>query len=252
MTIPAVGLVLIGAHEMLVGKSALTRLFFAADAPMIGVMDRDAHFIAELNERLFTHFTGGHWRVPLAQRHLPVYRAGGGRLGQIICADGRDVARALADLNADGTEPPTDTMRDALSALTGQMARIRTEEGFADPGHAATELAIDAAATLVSPGAGPVVLMSAADTPPGLIGAALVAFAGHGVIWKPAPRAAASAHLLMRYLGPLAAGRLALLQGDHVSGAALAASLRGAGALIWASPAPLPDLPLPVRRLAAG
>lgn len=204
----------------------------------------DALFIAELNERLITHFTGSHWRVPLSQRHLPVHRASGERLGRIVCADAHDVARALGDLGAAGGPAPGDAMARALAGLAGPMAMMRAAEGFADPAPAS-----DSPLALPLPGEGPVVLMSAAETPPQLIGAALIAAAGRGVIWKPAPRAAASAHLLMRYLGPLAAGRLALLQGDHESGAALARALRGAGALIWASDAPAPDLPLPVVRL---
>ncbi|MCC5986975.1 MAG: hypothetical protein JJT95_04785 [Pararhodobacter sp.] len=221
-------------------------------------MDAEALFIAELNERLITHFTGAYWRVPLSQRHLPVLRASGARFGSIICADGHDVARALGDLATIGAPAPGEAMARALAALAGPMARMRAEEGFDEDGTvgkaagAALALPPEAALPEPLPGEGPAILMSGADTPPMLIGAALIAAAGRGVIWKPSPRAAASAHLLMRHLGPLAAGRLALLQGDHASGAALAAALRGAGVLIWASPAPLPKLKLPVVRLQAG
>lgn len=210
-------------------------------------MDRDELFIAELNERLITHFTGGHWRVPLSQRHLPVHRASGGRLGRLVCADERDVARAMADLASAGAPPPGETMAAAMATLAEPMARLRREEGFVDP-----ELAGAHAHELALPGEGPVLLLSAAETPPQRIGRALIAAAGRGVVWKPAPRAAASAHLLVRHLGPLSAGRLALLQGDHLSGAALATALRGAGALIWASEAPLPALNLPALALPGG
>ncbi len=198
-------------------------------------MDVDALFLAELNERLITHFTAGHWRVPLSQRHLPVPRASGGRLGRIICADDRDVARALRDLSAAGEAAPTETLQAALASLADPMARLRREEGLPDPGFPAARKLPP-----LPPGAGPMMLMSAAETEPALIGQALIAAAGRGVIWKPAPRAAASAHLLMRQLGPLAAGRLVLLQGDHDSGAALVTALRGTGGLIWASPTPPP------------
>lgn len=236
----------------------MKRVSFVVSAFMMPRMDADALFIAELNERLITHFTGAHWRVPLSQRHLPVHRPSGERLGSIICADGRDVARAIGELPAIGAPAPSDAMARALAALAGPMARMRAAEGFdkdGTPGMAAGgSLAPPPEAVLpdLLPGEGPAILMSAADTPPMLIGAALIAAAGRGVIWKPSPRAAASAHLLMRHVGPPAAGRLALLQGDHASGAALAAALRGAGVLIWASPAPLPVLQLPVVRLQAG
>lgn len=202
---------------------------------MMRRMDRDALFIAELNERLITHFTGGHWRVPLSQRHLPVPRASGGRLGRIVCADGRDVARALRDLAGAGMPAPRERMQAALAELADPMARLRREEALPDSGAQAAGIVPP-----LPPGEGPLVLLSAAGTAPAMIGSALIAAAGRGVIWKPAPRAAASAHLLMRQLGPLAAGRLALLQGDHDSGAALVTALRGAGGLIWASPTPPP------------
>ena len=211
-------------------------------------MDWHALFIAELNERLITHFTGGHWRVPLSQRHLPVPRASGGRLGRIVCADERDVARALRDLSAAGVPASAARMQAALAALAEAMRRLRREEGLPDPAFPPERIVPP-----LPPGRGPLVLMSAAETEPAMIGQALIAAAGRGVIWKPAPRAAASAHLLMRELGPLAAGRLALLQGDHDSGAALAAAPNGATGLIWASPAPAPiALTLPLLRLSDG
>ncbi len=192
----------------------------------------DALFIAELNERLFTHFTGGRWRVPLSQRHLPVHRASGVRFGQIVCAEPPDVTRALGDLAQAGTPAPGGAMAAALAALAGPLAALRMEEGFDDA-------RVPALIPDPPPGTGPVVLMTAADMPLLRIGEVLIGLAGRGVIWKPAPRASASAHLLMRHLGPMAAGRLALLQGDHASGAALAAEAQGQ--LVWASAAPLPS-----------
>uniref|UniRef100_UPI002AFF92F6 hypothetical protein n=1 Tax=Pararhodobacter sp. TaxID=2127056 RepID=UPI002AFF92F6 len=72
----------------------------------------------------------------------------------------------------------------------------------------------------------------------------LIAGAGQGMLWKPAPGAAASAHALIRALGPVAGAGLAMLQGDHATGAALA----GQGPLIWASDASPPaDLPVSLR-----
>lgn len=202
----------------------------------------DALFIAELNERLFTHFTGGYWRVPLSSRHLPVYRASGQRFGQIICAEPPDVARALSDMGQAGLPAVAEEMHLALADLTRPMQILRQEEGFDDraAGFGAEVLSLP-------PGAGPVVLMTAAQVPPLRIGRMLIACAGRGVIWKPAPRAAASAHLLMRRLGPLAAGRLALLQGDHATGDVLGAALAGVGAVLWVSPdAPPAGLPVAV------
>ncbi len=202
----------------------------------------DALFIAELNERLFTHFTGGLWRVPYAQRHLPVHRADGARLGQIVCADAADIARARAELSPTGAAAQPDAMQQALAGLAEPLAALRREEGFQDT---AAPLALAPPA-----GGGPVVLMTAAAVPPLSVGAALIALAGRGVIWKPAPRAAASAHYLMRHLGPMAAGRLALLQGDHATGQLMA---RGAApdTLLWASPAaPPPELRAQVLALA--
>ncbi len=192
----------------------------------------DALFIAELNERLFTHFTGGRWRVPLSQRHLPVHRASGARFGQIVCAEPPDVTRALSDLAQAGTPAPAGAMGAALAALAEPLAALRAEEGFDDA--RAPALIPDP-----PPGNAPVVLMTAADMPLLRIGEVLIGLSGRGVIWKPAPRASASAHLLMRHLGPMAAGRLALLQGDHASGVALADA--GQGKLVWASAAPLPS-----------
>ncbi|MCC6001139.1 MAG: hypothetical protein JJU19_09810 [Pararhodobacter sp.] len=197
----------------------------------------DALFIAELNERLFTHFTGGHWRVPLSGRHLPVHRASGARFGQIICAEPPDVARALDDLTRAGTPAGAEAMYQTLDALATSLDSLRRDEGFDDT--APPPMPTGAVPAL--PGTGPVVLMTAAQVSPRQIGRVLIGCAGRGVIWKPAPRAAASAHLLMRHLGPMAAGRLALLQGDHATGGTLGGAVAGAGALVWISPAPPPD-----------
>jgi hypothetical protein len=125
------------------------------------------------------------------------------------------------------------------------LRTIRAEEGFADD-H------LTAPAPLAPAGHGPLVLLTAAETSLDRIAGALLAGAGTGMIWKPAPTAAASAHLLMRAVGPLARGRLALLQGDHATGALLAAQESGQGGLIWAGAGPVPkDLPAPIVNLAA-
>ena len=203
-------------------------------------------FLVELTERLFAHFTGGAWRAPLGARQLPVVRASGARpgarLGQIVCAEAADVARARGLLRAGG--PPGEGSFDpaalaaALAADAPLLAGLRTEEGFAQD-------RFDVPASVDLPAGGPLVLLSAAGTPVDLVVGALIAGAARGLIWKPAPAAAASAHAIMRALGPRAGGRLALLQGDHATGQLLVGPVHvGQGGLVWAAPGPLPaDLP---------
>jgi hypothetical protein len=203
----------------------------------------DRRFISELNERLFTHFVGGAWRAPQTDRHLPIARASGGRLGQIVCAGPADVARARGVLRLDPPYHLVDAavLWAALLAEAPLVGAMRALEGFPADALAAPE-------ALDLPGQGPLVLLSAAETPVDRLAGALIAGARAGLIWKPAPGAAASAHLLMRALGPLARGRLALLQGDHATGALLAET----GRLIWAgAEAPPADLPAPALDLSA-
>jgi len=196
----------------------------------------DALFLAELNERLFVHFIQGAWRVSSGARLLPVLRFDAGRVGRIACAEAADVARARVGLGA-GSPAPRAALTAAYEALRGPLAALRAMEGFDDP--ADTPLA------LTLPGTGPLVLLSAASTPVATLAGVLLAGVTRGVLWKPAPLAAASAHLMMRDLGPLADGNLALVQGDHTTGAEVA----GQGALVWASPEGRPGaaLSLPAR-----
>lgn len=198
----------------------------------------DALFLAELNERLFVHFSGGQWRTPLGERHIAANEAL--RAGRIVCAEPADVARARQGLAPDqGSARSTDLIA-AWQHVQQAAEALRRVEGYTD-----TERGIDLAPV---PGAGPLVLLSAADAPLAALVGVLVAGASRGVIWKPAPAAAASAHLVMRALGPLAPDGLAMVQGDHASGAALA----GVGGMIWASGASVPpELGDPVLRLAA-
>lgn len=191
----------------------------------------DALFLAELNERLFVHFIQGAWRVPSGARLLPVLPFDRGRMGRIACADRLEVARACAGLGQGRVAPPA-ALAAAYEAQRAVLADLRALEGFDDP--AAPPPVLDL------PGEGPLVLLSAAQTPVALLAGVLIAGARRGVLWKPAPRAAASAHLMMGDLGPLAGGNLALLQGDHATGALL----RGRGALIWASPDANPEAAL--------
>lgn len=186
-----------------------------------------ALFIAELNERLFVHFTGGRWCAPLSDRLCPVLPFDGDRMGRIACADEADIQRALAGIGA-GTV--SGDLGSAYQGIRAPLRALRKLEGHDDP-------VSSPALCGPMPGDGPVILFSAAAVPVSVLAGVLIAAAPRGVIWKPAPRAAASAHFLMRVLGPLAGGRLALLQGDHASGAALA----GQGALVWASDAPPPE-----------
>jgi len=195
-----------------------------------------AWYRAELNERLVVHWTGGAWRVPLAARHLAVAAADGSRLGRIICADRDDMARALVGLRP-GEAPDADRLDAALAPLAVLLARVRALEGFAgdgwDPAAAARAMAGTPSAAV------PATLLSAADRPVSELIGHLAGLAGGGAIWKPAPGAAASAHLAMRALSPMVGAAVALLQGDHASGAMLA---QGAPPLWLGRGAPPPDL----------
>lgn len=206
----------------------------------------ERRFLSELNERLFTHFAGGAWRAPHSERHLPVPKATGGALGAIVCAGPADVARARGVLRLGPAPRRVDgvALWAALMAEAPVVGAMRALEGFA--GDALT--APEPPEPVELPRRGPLVLLSAAATPVDRIAGVLIAGAAAGLIWKPAPAAAASAHLIMRVLGPLAEGRLALLQGDHATGALLAAQ----GSLIWAGSGRLPEgLPRPALDLAA-
>lgn len=199
--------------------------------------DMEELFIAELRERLFAHFVAGRWRVPLAQRHLAI---GGrsGALGQIVCAGPNDVTRARSALRGESAAP--DILWQALEARAETFTQLRAHEGWPDypPMRRALPVLPPAAG-----GHGWVLLSGAGCALPDLAALLIAGACGGGMIWKPAPAAAASAHLMMDAIGPLAGGRLAMVQGDHATGALLA---EGA-ALLWASPAPPPaELPAPV------
>ncbi|MCB1407449.1 MAG: hypothetical protein KDK01_14640 [Rhodobacteraceae bacterium] len=188
----------------------------------------DALFLAELNERLFVQFSQGRWRAPLGQRLLPVRRFDGDRMGRIVCAESADLDRALLGLGQ-GQGVDREALWAAWEGLCDTARALRAVEGFDDRTQ-------DTPAEPVLAEAGPMILLSAADAPLAGLVAVLIAGAEHGVLWKPAPGAAASAHLVMRALGPLAVGNLALVQGDHATGAALA----GLGPLVWASAGAVP------------
>lgn len=178
-----------------------------------------AWYRAELNERLVVHWTGGAWRVPLATRHLTIEAVDGSRLGRIICANGTDGVRAMAGLRPG---PLVDPARlDALLApVADLLGAVRAWEGASgdrwDPDLAAHHL------SRPPPLRGPVTLLTAAAVPLPELAAILTRAAVAGALWKPAPQAAASAHLLMRALAPALGEGVALLQGDHSTGAALA------------------------------
>lgn len=193
----------------------------------------DAHFLAELNERLFVHFVQDKWRAPLGARLLPVRAYDGDRGGQIVCADRADVARAFDSVPSQAA-PDLAAMRAAFEAGVDELCDLRAHEGLA------TSLEGPSAPTLPE---GPTVLLSAAQAPIGT----LLALIGAGVqqghmIWKPAPRAAGSAHYLMTQIADHAAGRLAFVQGDHQTGQALGqAALGRDGGVIWLSATPPPQ-----------
>lgn len=180
-------------------------------------------FVEELGERLFVHFVGGRWRAPISARlgaGLPLPE---GRSGHLVCADARDAERAIGLLRPGSAA----ALSQGYEALRPRLALLRRIEGFTDP---AGPVEMPDPAHL--PGQGPLVLLSAGDHPVARLAGLLIATAPLGVVWKPAPAAAASAHLVVAALGPLAAGGIALVQGDHASGEALARL----GRVIWAAP----------------
>jgi acyl-CoA reductase-like NAD-dependent aldehyde dehydrogenase len=172
----------------------------------------DPLFLAELNERLFVHFVAGRWRAPLSSRLLAVRPFDGARMGRLACGDDRDVRRAVAGLRA-GQAAGLDQ---AYEGLRPRLAALRALEGFDDLAGALQPAEL--------PGQGPLVLLTAGAEPVARLAGLLIAAAPRGVLWKPAPAAAASAHLLIAALGPRAAGGIALVQGDHATGAALRAA----------------------------
>lgn len=162
-------------------------------------MALDPLFLAELSERLFVHYAQARWMAPLSHRLLQVtpFR------GHIVCGDARDLARAAHTLRPSLTQ----NLAEVYTAIAPALRALRRLEGGDD----------DAGAPVapVLPGAGPLMLLSDADTPLAHLAGALIAGVPRGVVWVPSPRAAASAHLLMRALGPRAGGALALVQGDE-------------------------------------
>lgn len=195
-----------------------------------------APFLAELNERLFVHFIAGQWRASQSSRLTALPSIAGGRPGHLACAGAVDVGRARAGLT--GGEGAA--LFEAGTAAATRLASLRAREGFHDP--------VDPPRRLALPGQGPLALLSAADAPLSVIMGALIAAAPRGILWKPAPGAAASAHLLLTVLAPRAGRAIALLQGDHRTGALVGA----AGGLVWASASPAPrSLPAPLLSLSA-
>lgn len=172
----------------------------------------DALFLAELNERLFVHFVAGRWRAPLSDRLLAVRPFDDDRMGRLACGDARDAGRAVAGLRPGRAEG----LAEAYAALRPRLAALRVLEGFADPAEAPVPSDL--------PGQGPLVLLTAGAEPVARLAGLLIAAAPRGVVWKPAPAAAASAHCLVAALGPLSGGGIALVQGDHATGAALMAA----------------------------
>lgn len=195
-----------------------------------------ADFRAELSERLFVLYLGGRWMAPLSGRLIGVP---GLPMARLACAEAGDVARARAGLRPAGAE--VGALRAAYAASAPLLRALRAYEVMGDPVSEPEDWAL--------PFAGPAVLVTATSVPLSRVAGLLIAGAGQGMLWKPAPGAAASAHALIRALGPVAGAGLAMLQGDHATGAALA----GQGPLIWASDVPPPaGLPVSLRVPATG
>lgn len=171
-----------------------------------------ALYRAELDERLVVHLTGGAWRVPLGVRPLPVLAADGSLLGRIVCGEGRDAARARAGLAPAPAAPDPARLMALLAPWAGLLAAVRGLEGA------------PCAPVRAAAGAGPALLETPPGAEPAALVAALAALAPRGVVWRPDPGGAASAHLIARALAPGLGRALALVQGDRATGAALAAA----------------------------
>lgn len=184
---------------------------------------------AELNERLAVHWTGGAWRVPLADRHLAITAADGSPLGRIVCAGEADLTRALAGIVPQPAPDPVEIAA-AMAPFAALLAEVRALED------APRDLWTPDLSARAAPPRGPVALFSAAALPVADLVAHLVLAAARGAVWKPAPAAAASGHLVMRALAPLLGRGVALVQGDHATGALLAAR----APVHWLGAGPLP------------
>lgn len=201
-----------------------------------------AQFLAELNERLFVHYTQNQWRAPLGARLLPVLAYDQGRPAHIVCAQEADITRAIQGVQTDAA-PDLTELRAAVPAFMPELTALRAIERLAESPAAQTPVTLP-------DGAEPLVLLSAADAPIKTLIEVLIAGTTRGLVWKPAPAAAGSAHFTMSRLAPLAAGRLAMIQGDHETGALLAGQGAGTG-MIWGSHHPIPSsLPTPVLSLS--
>jgi hypothetical protein len=191
--------------------------------------------LAEMKERLLVHFAAGAWRVPVSVRAVP------GSLGPVVAGGAADVARALRAARVQATQLDAPQPLTIFPAQTARaLCDLRRFEGYEDD-----PLAPHAWRVPDLPPAA--VLLSSAQTPVALLVALLAAGARSGLVWKPAPGAAASGHVVMDALGRKAPGALAMVQGDHATGALLAAE----GPLIWASPAPVPAGLRPALTLSA-
>lgn len=199
----------------------------------------DAQFLAELNERLFVHFADQQWRAPLGARLLSVNAYDNGRVGQIVCAGTDDIVRAFEGLRSSDPFNET-TFLSVLDKLRDKWTALRKLEAAS---HSSALPAVSEIVKAGNPGQGPTALLSAADLSFDALRAALLdGVQRGGLVWKPAPNAAGSAHLLMSHLAPLSAGRLALVQGDHASGEMLAREARARnGEVLWASRMPMPQ-----------
>lgn len=181
----------------------------------------DPQFLAELNERLFVHFVAGRWVAPLSSRLLAVRPFEGARMARLACGDERDALRAVAGLRPGRSEG----LAEAYEALRPRLATLRALEGFDDPvGPLTPDDPVVSATPGTLPGQGPLLLLTAGAEPVARLASVLIAASPRGVLWKPAPAAAASAHLMVAALGPCAAGGITMVQGDHATGAALLAA----------------------------
>ncbi|TVP69843.1 MAG: hypothetical protein EA339_14025 [Rhodobacteraceae bacterium] len=127
----------------------------------------------DLSERLFAHYVGGRWRVPLSTQQMPVTGQDGRQIGQIVIAGARDFARAQAMMRgADGQA------RDRLALALKNICPVMAE-----------------AVALARPAEIPVLLAAEPDDP-AAFGAVLGASLGAGGLWCPRPEVAPLATLI--------------------------------------------------------
>lgn len=198
----------------------------------------------DLAELLLAHRAGGAWRAPLGRVLRPVPAPVPAR---IVEGDAADCARAAAGLAGAVIGPPPDGAA-ALATVAPVLAPLRAaEDAPAGLSPAAAPLPAGLRLPLCPPDA-PVLILGTRAASPALVAHALClcAHAGRAVLFKPAPRAAASGAVVVRALVRASDDgwpTLALVQGGGATGRLLLAAGGWGGVLLLGAAAPRAGLP---------